>query len=346
MQKGQSLKRLLRHKAGPLIIILVVFIIITMVVSSGVMEGKPFSSLFTRGFMSSGNLLNVFYKLVIQSFMLCGIVLILIGGNIDLSVAGQAGIIAMVFAWLCQNTAMHWAIIFLLCLVMAACLGLINTLLVNVLKFPSFIATIGMSSVYAGLCNVITAGNNIQIARQGFIAFGKANIGGFLPVIFLIAMVAMIAYQFILSKTTFGRSVFMCGGNPNAARLSGLKPDKMRMILFVNNSVLAAVGGLLWTAQVKLASPTALVTSGFDFQVISASILGGVSFFGGGGSIGGAFAGVLLLNVFENMLTVLKVPDYWIVFASGLVLIVALITDFISTERRRKALMVAAVTGK
>ncbi len=346
MQKGSSFKRLLRHKATPLLIILIVFVIITMVASSGVLEGRPFSSLFTRGFMSKGNLLNIFYKLVIQSFMLCGLALILIGGNIDLSVAGQAGIIAMIFAWFCQNTSIPWGIIALICLVLAAGLGLINTFLVNKMKFPAFIATIGMSSVYGGLCNVITAGNNIQVSRQGFLAIGKANIGGVLPVVFLIAVVFMVFYQFILSKTTFGRSIFMCGGNPNAARLSGLKPDRMRMYLFVNNSILAAIGGLLWTAQVKLASPTAIITSGFDFRAISASVLGGVSFFGGAGSIGGAFVAMLLLNVFENMLTVLKVPDYWIVVASGLVLILALITDFISAERRRKALLIASITGK
>ncbi len=345
MQKGNSFKHLMRHKAVPLFVILVIFIIITMVISSGVLEGRPFSSLFTRGFMSSGNLLNIFYKLVIQCFMLCGIVAILIGGNIDLSVAGQAGINAMVFAWLCQNTAMPWGIIFLICIVLAIGLGLINTFLVNKLKFPSFIATIGMASVYAGLCNVITQGNNIQISRETFVALGRAKVFDFIPVIFLIALFLMIAYQFILSKTTFGRSIFMCGGNPNAARLSGLNPDRMRMILFVNNSILAAVGGLLWTAQIKLASPTAIITSGFDFRAISASVLGGVSFLGGAGSIGGAFIALLLLNVFENMLKVLEVQDYWIVFASGFVLIVALVIDYINAERLRKALLIAATSG-
>lgn len=345
MQKGNSLKHLMRHKAVPLLAILIVFIIITMVASSGVLDGRPFSALFTRGFMSNGNLLNIFYRLVIQCFMLCGIVLILIGGNIDLSVAGQAGINAMVFAWLCQNTAMPWGIILLICMVLAIGLGLINTFLVNVLKFPSFIATIGMASVYAGLCNVITKGNNIQVSRQSFVALGRANLFDFIPVIFLIALVLMIAYQFILSRTTFGRSIFMCGGNPSAARLSGLNPARMRMFLFINNSVLAALGGLLWTAQIKLASPTAIISSGFDFRVISASILGGVAFFGGAGSIGGAFVALLLLNVFENMLTVLKVPDYWIVFASGFVLVVALIIDYIGAERRRRALLVATISA-
>ena len=335
----------MRHKAVPLLLILILFTIVTMVISSGVLEGEEFSKMFTRGLLSRGNLLNIFYKLVIQCFMLCGIVLILIGGNIDLSVAGQAGINAMVFAWLCQNTEIGWGYILLICIGLAVCLGLINTFLVNVLKFPSFIATIGMASVYSGLCNVITQGNNIQISRQSFIAFGKANLFNYVPVIFIIALVLMIIYQFVLSRTNFGRSVFMCGGNPGAARLSGLNPKRMTMLLFINNSVLAALGGLLWTAQIKLASPTAIITSGFDFRVISAAILGGVAFFGGAGSIGGAFVALLLLNVLDNMLTIIGMPDYWIVFASGFVLVIALILDYVGAERRRKALLIASTQG-
>ena len=334
-----------RHKATPLLILLIVLALITMVIGSGVLDGQPLSALFTKGFLSSGNLINVFYKLVTQSFMICGIVLILIGGNMDLSVAGQAGICAMIFAWLCQYTTIPWPVVFLMCAVMGGLLGFINAFLVNALKFPPFIATIGMSTVYGGLCNILTKGNNIQISRTGILALGNAKIAGFLPVTFLIAMVVLIVYQIILSRTTFGRSLFMCGGNPNAARLSGLNPIKMRRFLFINSGVLASIAGILWSAQVKLASPTALVGSGFDFRVISAAILGGVSFRGGSGSIGGAFIALLLLNVFENMLQILGMQAYWIVFASGLVLVVALAIDYLNEERRRKALIVSAATG-
>mgnify|MGYP003827535587 CR=1 FL=1 len=338
----------MRIKAVPLLVILVIFCIVTMLVSSGVLDDKPLSALFTRGFLSSGNLIGIFNKLVIQSFMICGIVLVLIGGNIDLSVAGQAGLAAMVFAWFCQNTKIAWPLILVICVVMAAIFGLINTFLINRLKFPAFIATIGMSSIYAGFCNIMTKGDNIQISaanHQSFIGLGRDNIGGWLPVLFVIAAVVMIAYQFILSRTTFGRSLFMCGGNPNAARLSGLKPDGMRMFLFVNNSVLAAIGGILWVSQYQLASPTAIVLSGFDFRVISAAILGGVAFHGGAGSIGGAFVALVLLNVFENMLHVLNVQDYWIVFATGAILVLALVIDYISAERRRRALLIASTSG-
>ncbi len=347
MQKNSTLKRLIHHKAFPLLIVLIIFIIATMIISTVVLKGEPLSKVFVTGFMARGNLVGIFYKLVVQCFMLSGIVILLIGGNIDLSVAGQAGIVAMVFAWLCQNTEIHWLILFLACIIMGGGLGLINTFLVNVLRFPSFIATIGMASIYAGLCNVITQGNNIQISRQGFVALGKAQFLGsdYLPLVFIIALAVLAIYQFVLSNTTFGRSVYMCGGNPQAARLSGLKPNRMRMIMFVNNSVLAAIGGLLWTANMKLASPSALVSSGFDFMAISAAILGGVAFFGGAGSIGGSFIALLLLNVFENMLAVLKIPSYWVIFASGFVLVLALVLDYISAERRRKALLIAATSG-
>ena len=333
---------MLRHKAAPLLIILIIFVIVTMVASSGVLDGRPFSDMFSRGFLSKGNLINIFYKLVIQAFMICGLTLILIGGNIDLSVAGQAGISAMVFAWICQNTQIPWGIVFVMVMVLGACLGLINTFLINVMKFPAFIATIGMNTIYVGACNILTAGNNVQVARAGFINLGGYKIWGFLPVTFVIAAVIMLIYQFVLSRTTFGRSIFMCGGNGSAARLSGLNPDRTRMFLFINNGVLAAIGGLFYTSQIKLASPTAISASGFDFRVISASILGGVAFRGGAGSIGGAFIALLLLNVFENMLLILGIKEYWVTFASGVVLVVALIIDYISEERRRKALIVSS----
>jgi ribose/xylose/arabinose/galactoside ABC-type transport system permease subunit len=334
----------MRDKAVPLVIILILFTIFTMIVSSGVLNGEPLSSMFTKGFMTSGNLLGIFYGLVIQCVMMCGIGCILIGGNIDLSVGAQASLATMVFGLLIRSGLLPWPVVVLLTILVAACFGLANTFLVNILKFPPFIATIGMASVYTGICRVVTEGDNIQISQQKagfFLEIGKAHIFGRFPVIFLFAIFLVIAYQFILSKTTFGRSIYMCGGNPGAARLSGLNPDRVRMILFINNSILAAVGGLLWTSQLKLASPTAISVAAPDLSVISAAILGGISFHGGAGHLGGPFAALLLLSVFDNMLTVLGVQSYWNVFAQGVLLAVALIFDYVSTERRRKALLIA-----
>ena len=330
MKKNSPLSTFVKSKAFPLIIILVVMTFVTMFISKGV-------------FLSSNNMLTVFYGLVIQVIFLCGLGCILISGNIDLSVGGQAALSTMIFAWLCKNSSMPWGIAALITICVAACFGLINAFLVNKLKFPAFIATIGMSSIYRGLCSVMTKGENIQINRAGFLAISKTNLFGFLPVSFILALVILIIFQILLSYTRFGRSVFMVGGNQQAARLCGLNPNRTRLILFVINSVMACLGGLLWSSQAKLASPTSIIDAAQDMQVISAAILGGIAFYGGTGNLISAFVGVLLLNIFKNMLIVMNVPTYWTVFATGLILAVALGLDYISNERRRKAMLAASV---
>ena len=332
MKKTNPLVTFTRSKSFPLIIILVVMTIITMIISHG-------------NFLSTGNLLTLLYGMVIQVIMLCGIGCILINGNIDLSVGGQATLCTMVFAWVCRNTHLPWGLVFVITLVFALCLGLVNTLLVNKLHFPSFIATIGMSSVYRGLCSVMTRGDNIQINRQSFLLLGRTNLFGWLPASFVFAIVVLAIFQFIMSYTRFGRNIFMVGGNPQAARLAGLNPDRTRMILFLVNSAMACIGGLLWSAQAKLASPVAIIDAAPDMQVISAAILGGIAFMGGAGNLVGGLIGVLLLNIFKNMLIVMNMPTYWTVFATGFVLAVALALDYISTERRRKALLAASAAA-
>ena len=339
MQKVSLGRRIMRNKVVPLLIILIVMAIITMIVSSGVTSGQPFSALFTKGFMASGNLLNVFYNLVIRLVITCGLALIIMGGNIDLSVSAQATLGSMIFALICAKTQMPWGVAFVICICVGVCFGLANTVLVNKLRFPAFIATIGMSSIYGGICNVMTNGNQIQIARQSFLAISQLKVLGVFPITFLFGVFLIIVYQFVLSRTTFGRSVFMLGGNRQAARLSGLNPNRIQMYLFINNGVLAMLGGLLYSSQVKFASPTAIVGMAPDMQVISAVVLGGVSFMGGSGNMGGPLVAILLLNVFTNMLTILKVQSYWSIFVQGLLLAVALILDYLSEQRRRRAML-------
>lgn len=341
MKKKSLGKRLIEAKAFKLFLILIVLLIATMVLSSGVLEGEPISALFTKGFMSTNNLRQIFFNLIIQCIMMCGISMILIGGNIDLSVAGQACLSTMFFGLLCEKTTLPWFVIVLIVLVIAACFGLINSFLVLKLKFPAFIATIGMASVYRGLCSVITGGYNVQINRAGFTGLSSKALFGLFPYTFLFAIVLMIVFQFILSKTRFGRSVYMVGGNPNAARLAGISIGKTVLILFVINSIMAAIGGLLWTSQMRLASPTAIITKAPDMTVISAAILGGVAFTGGSGNLAGPFVALLLLNVLDNMLTVIGVQTYWNVVAQGLLLAVALIFDYVNNERTRKAMLAA-----
>lgn len=337
MHKATLWRRLQHSRTTLLVLVLFVLTLVTTIIRSGVLTGAPISAMFTSGFMSHGNLYNIFNNLIFQCIILCGLTGLLIGGNIDLSVAGQATLATLIFAKLCAGTPIPWGLAVVIALLFGAFCGLINTFLINALHFPPFIATIGMSSIYAGLSNIWTSSANIQITRESFLAIGVASYGVF-PVLFLFALVLMAVYQFILLKTPLGRSIYMVGGNMHAARLSGLNPKRTRLILYVNNGVLAAFAGLTWASKGKFASPSAFMTAGQDMRVISAAILGGVAFHGGAGDIAGTFVAVLLLNVFQNMLDVLSVPPYWNVVAQGVLLILALILDYFSSERQRKLL--------
>ena len=348
MKKTNLFTTFKRSKAMPLILIMLVMLVITVILSSDILKGAPIGNIFKKGFLARNNLVNLEYKLVLQIFFLCGLGSILISGNIDLSAAGQATLCSMVFAWICRGyAAIPWGVAALIALALAVVLGLINAFLVNKLHFPSFIATIGMSSIYRGLCNIMTKGNNINVARQGFLFLGdKKFFGNYVPMAFIIALVVLIVFQFILSQTKFGRGIYMIGGNLQAARLSGLNPDRYRTILFIIHAVMACIGGLFYTSQSKMAAPTGVLDSGLDMTAISGAILGGVAFTGGAGSLACGFVGLLLLNVFSNMLIVMSFPTYWTVFATGFVLVVALFIDYISTERQRKALLAASAAAE
>lgn len=330
-------QRFLRSKATLLLIVLILLTLMTMILGSGVLNGAPLSALFTAGFMSRANLINVFYNLVVQCIMLCSLACLLISGNIDLSVGAQAQLASMLFAKLCMHTALPWGVAFIITLLFGVVCGLINTFLTNSLKFPAFIATIGMASVYDGLSNVWTKAMPVPVTRSSFLVFGEITFG-ILPALFLISVIIVILYQFMLIKTPFGRKIYMIGGNMHAAHLSGLNSRRIRMALFINSGVLAALAGLGWTMRSRMALPGGITGSGYDFRVISAAVLGGVAFMGGTGDIIGGFVAILLINVLQNMLDVLKVLSYWNIVAQGAILIVALILDYISSERQRKLL--------
>jgi ribose transport system permease protein len=139
-----------------------------------------------------------------------------------------------------------------------------------------------------------------------------------------------------MSSTRFGRRMYMAGGNPNAARLAGINPKRITTTLYINNSVIACLAGSLMAARMHMGSPSAI--AGSDLDAITAAVLGGVSFMGGGGNMVGVFIGLLLLNSFKNGLVVVGLDSYYQVVASGLLLIAALTLDFFREKSRIKNL--------
>ncbi|MEG1926822.1 MAG: ABC transporter permease, partial [Ruthenibacterium sp.] len=154
-------------------------------------------------------------------------------------------------------------------------------------------------------------------------------------------IIALVVFGFILAKTKFGRSIYAIGGNKDAARLAGLNPKRIILICYIMMGILCAVGGVVFAARMNSGQPASCIN--LEFDAITAVILGGVSFSGGVGSIGGTVLGILLIQAFNTGLIMVNVPSFWQFVARGALLLFALTSDFIRKRNREKALLAASM---
>ena len=316
----ETVKRIFRAKIFTLIIVLVVIILFFFVMN--------------KNYLASDNIRNILNAASLTGTLAVGIACILISGNADLS-AGAVGMMGGILVAMLLKTGMPWVPALIITVIYGAVAGAINALLCNVFNFMPFIATLAMSSVWKGIGYVLTDSQNIAISNQSFWKVGAGNVLG-IPMPFVIMIVLLIIYGFILNYTRFGRKIYMCGGNRNAARLAGINPKKISTILFINCSAIATLGGAVLAARMHTGSPSSVL--GQELDGITASVLGGVSFTGGSGGMLGCFIGLLLLNCFNNGLTVIGLSSYWQIVASGVLLILALVLDFYREKSRIKKL--------
>jgi len=296
---------------------------------------------------------NVLILLTISSFvglLGLGVGMLLISGQIDLS-TGAITVMAAVLVAMLIRAGIPWPVAALITVLFGAAAGGITAILVNGLGMMSFIATIGMMSVWGGLALVLTRGNPITINNPGFWAIADLRLDQLIPIrpfqpalqavplLFVIMLFFVALYGFILSQTRFGRSVYIVGGNPTAARLAGINPNKIQSILFINSGAISALCGVLFASNFRRGDPVA-ITLGMD--AVTAAVLGGISFSGGAGGTGGFLVGLLLLNFFNNGLMIVGIGSYWQTIARGAILIAALMFDFFREQQRAKSIRAGA----
>lgn len=320
-----GLVRLARNKNFALCIILIAIIVFFQIISD-----------YT--YLSVVNIRSILNSTVIVALLAIGAGYVIISGQVDLS-AGYIGTFSgMLIAHLIVYARWPWLLAFLVTLVAAMAVGTANASLVNKLKFPSFIATLATGTITNGLALLVSDGKTINVSRDTapfFISIGTNRMfDGLIPTSVIIAIVALIIYGVVLSKTRFGRKIFLVGGNPTAAKLAGLKPEKVSYALFINNAALGCIAGCLVASRVMAGSIAG--TTAQNFSGITAAILGGVSFGGGSGSIGGIALGLLIISSFNNGLTVMRLGNQWVQIASGLLLIIALTIDFLMLGKLRR----------
>jgi simple sugar transport system permease protein len=286
-------------------------------------------------FLHRDNLVNVLQQQSEVSLLVLAEALVLICGRMDLSLESTFGLAPGVAAWLILVPGITHGLGWLpggwsipVTLAAGLVIGWVNGLLIVRFRLNGFIVTLGMLIVLRGLLTGITGGKTFFNLPSSMIYLGNAVWLG-LPASIWICLLLYAAVITVTGYTRFGRSLYAIGGNPDAARAAGIRVDRVLWTTLVAASLLAALGGLLLTG--RLASVAASQGNGAIFTVFAAAVIGGVSLSGGRGTVLGAFTGILLLYLIQNVLTLAGVPAQWIGALDGAIILVALIISRITS---------------
>jgi ribose/xylose/arabinose/galactoside ABC-type transport system permease subunit len=315
------MKKLVHSKIFTLLLLLAAVVAVYAVLSDG-------------QFLAPNNIRNIFRSTIVVSLLTIGAGSLMIAGYIDLSLGGIGTMCAMLAAYLLK-IGCPWYLAIAAALVLGGIAGLFNAVIVNEFNFQSFIATLATAAIMQGFSSIISSGKQIDISDKVIKAIGGAKLFDFIDYALIFTLLCLLVYGLILKRTKFGRSVYLIGGNARASRLAGIRPKRVSYTLFINAGVLSAIAGLLLAARLQSSNTTGITNS--QFAGMTAAILGGISFGGGTGGMGGALVGILILSCFNNGMTVIDVPPYWRTVASGMLLLIALIADYVSVQKRKVA---------
>lgn len=296
-----------------------------------------FLSIANENFFTIQNMMTVLRTCSMNGIIALGMTLVIISGEIDLSVGSAVAFAGCLSAWTVQKFTrggmeMLPAIIIssILVLIAGILIGLFTAWMRNSFRVPSFITTLGLLTILSGFAYLLTGGFPIASYPQWFGYLGAGFIGGIFPFQALILVIVFIIIFFLLNYTTFGRSVYAVGGNVESARLSGVNVKQVRRISFGITGFLAALSGLMVSSQIMAGTPS--VGTNGEMTAISSIIIGGASLSGGIGNVTGTLIGILFLGVILNGMTILGISSYWQLVVRGSLVIVAVLLNM-STQK-------------
>ncbi|MCW2939732.1 MAG: transporter permease [Actinomycetia bacterium] len=299
-------------------------------------------------FLSLGNFRTVLFTAAILAVAVVGVSFVMLTGNLDLSVGAAMGMTAYVSA---DFAAHHPGIGIMLVLIgpaLGALLGLVNGFLVATLSVPSIVATLGTMSIYRGYTYLYAHGQQVTSTQlpSWMLNFADASYLG-IPSFVIVAVVVVAIAAAVLRYTTWGRQLYAVGSNSEAARFYGLPTHRLMLTAYVASGAVAGFAGFLYAARVG--TVTVVLASGWELQVLAAIVIGGISIWGGSGSVIGAALGAVLLATISNGLVLLGMPDYWQLVIQGVAIVLAVGVDALISRQtarvttRRRALAAAGV---
>jgi ribose transport system permease protein len=278
-------------------------------------------SLLSDRFLTLNNVINVLRQSTINGIIAVGMTYVILTAGIDLSVGAVLALCTVVTADLLQK-GVPVSLAMITGLGLGAVLGLVNGLVITKARVPPFVTTLGMMTVARGLALTYTQGRPITGLSDGFRFMGTGSLGP-IPMPIVIAGLTFILGYVLLMRTRVGEYIFALGNNPIAARYAGIATDRYITFVYAMAGLLSALAGMILVARLNSAQPTAGL--GYEFDAIAAVVVGGTSFAGGEGGLGGTLLGVLVIAVLNNGLNLLNVSSFYQPVVTGAVIALALL---------------------
>ncbi|MBI5770623.1 MAG: L-arabinose ABC transporter permease AraH [Verrucomicrobia bacterium] len=287
-------------------------------------------SLFVENFFSWANMRGLALAVSMTGMVACTMLFCLAAGDFDLSI-GSVVACAGVLAAVVMNKSESITLGVLAALGLGALVGFINGFVVAKLRINALITTLATMQIVRGLGFIISGGTAVGIGLEDFFSLGNSAFLG-VPTPVWITAACFSVFGFLLNRTVFGRDTLAVGGNAEAAHLAGIAVDRVKIAIFTAQGVMAAFAGIVLSSRVTSGQPN--TSQGFELEVISACVLGGVSLTGGVGSMAFVIAGVLIMGIVQNAMNLLNVPTFYQYVARGLILLAAVLFD---RWKRRKS---------
>jgi rhamnose transport system permease protein len=300
-------------------------------------------SLRNPNFLTFTNFRDILMDISILAMIALAQGMVIITRGIDLSVASMLALTAMMVAFVVKAfPATPLVFIVLLGIALGAVLGSINGLVITVGKVPPIIATLGTLGVYRGLVFFYSKGNWINPVDlpSSFKQLAKATPLDLPNLVIVALIVAAIAYVF-LNYTRSGRDIYALGTNPDAAKISGIRTDRVTFMVYLISGIVCGLAGVMWASRFEAAQTNTAL--GFELQTVAAAVIGGVSMLGGIGTVPGVLLGALLLGIIQNGLTLSNISQFWQLAVQGFLILLAVILDATIQQRIKQTAIRGAV---
>jgi rhamnose transport system permease protein len=296
-------------------------------------------SVYQPVFLTAGNISDLLTDTSVLFMMAIAQMIVILTRGIDLSVAAMLALTGMVSAMLSQYVPDLPLVIYIgVAILTGLVLGLINGGLIAGLGIPPIVVTLGTMAVFRGLIFIVGQGEQVNADEMGdaFQAFPKAYFLGLQSPVWIALVVSIIAW-FFLNMTRTGRGLYAIGGNPLAARYCGISLPKQELLVYAISGAIAGLCGYLWVARYGVAYTE--IATGYELTVIAACVIGGVSIFGGIGTVPGTILGALFLGIIMNALPVMQISPFWQMAISGAVILAAVIINARAERRPVKLIL-------